>query len=83
MTYAGEVFGELTFTALFGQLWALPFLIFINIIDITSINKWIAWAVMTALLCYPNGMLPVPSPVLSCSIDQPKFSSYHSKTQSN
>ena len=57
MTYAGEVFGELTFTALFGQLWALPFLIFINVIDINSINKWIAWAVMTALLCYPNGKL--------------------------
>lgn len=58
MTYAGEIRGELTFTALVGQLWALPFLIFINFIDINSINKWIAWAVMTALLCYPNGTYP-------------------------
>ena len=55
MTYASEIFGELTFTALVGQLWALPFLIFINVIDINSINKWVAWAVMTALLCYPSG----------------------------
>jgi hypothetical protein len=55
LTYAGEVFGELTFTALIGQLWALPFLIFINLVDINGINKWIAWAVITALLCYPSG----------------------------
>jgi hypothetical protein len=55
LTYAAEVFGELTMTALVGQLWALPFLIFINVVDINNINKWLAWAVMTILLCYPNG----------------------------
>ncbi|KAE8450784.1 hypothetical protein EG329_005697 [Mollisiaceae sp. DMI_Dod_QoI] len=54
LTYAGEVFGELTFTALIGQIWALPFLIFMNIVDINGINKWAAWAIMTALLCYPS-----------------------------
>ncbi|PVH83653.1 retrograde regulation protein 2 [Cadophora sp. DSE1049] len=54
LTYAGEVFGELTFTVLIGQIWALPFLIFINLVDINQINKWLAWAIMTALLCYPN-----------------------------
>lgn len=54
LTYAGEVFGELTFTALIGQIWALPFLIFMNIVDINGINKWAAWGIMTALLCYPN-----------------------------
>jgi hypothetical protein len=56
LVYASEVRGELTFTALLGQLWALPFLIFINLVDINSINRWVAWGVMTALLCYPNGM---------------------------
>jgi hypothetical protein len=55
LTYAAEIFGELTYTALFGQLWALPFLIFINMVDIREINKWFAWVVMTILLCYPNG----------------------------
>ena len=55
LTYAAEVFGELTFTALIGQLWALPFLVFINVVDINGINKWLAWLIMTALLCYPNG----------------------------
>jgi hypothetical protein len=64
LTYAGEVFGELTFTALIGQIWALPFLIFMNIVDINSINKWAAWGIMTALLCYPSGMFP--SPLFEC-----------------
>jgi hypothetical protein len=55
LTYAGEVFGELTLTALIGQLWALPFLIFLNLFDINQINKWGAWGVMTILLSYPSG----------------------------
>ncbi|PQE05226.1 phthalate transporter protein [Rutstroemia sp. NJR-2017a BBW] len=54
LTYASEVFGELTLTALTGQIWALPFIIFINIIDINSINRWVAWLILTMLLSYPN-----------------------------
>lgn len=64
LTYAAEVFGELTFTALIGQIWALPFLVFINFVDINSINKWLAWIIMTAFLSYPNGK-PSQSPFLS------------------
>lgn len=62
LTYAGEVFGELTFVAMVGQVWALPFLLFLNLVDINNINKWVAWAIMTLLLCYPNGtsLLPLP-----------------------
>jgi hypothetical protein len=63
LTYAAEVFGELTFTAMIGQIWAFPFLLFINLVDINNINKWLAWVVMTILLSYPNGMLvPLPPP---------------------
>ncbi|RFU23815.1 hypothetical protein B7463_g12523, partial [Scytalidium lignicola] len=54
LTYAGEVFGELTYTALIGQIWALPFLIFMNLFDINELNKWLAWLVMTIFLSYPN-----------------------------
>jgi hypothetical protein len=57
LTYSAEIFGELTFVALVGQVWVLPFIIFMNAIDITSINKWVAWAVITALLCSPSGNL--------------------------
>jgi hypothetical protein len=55
LTYAGEVFGELTFISLIGEIWALPFLIFLNLVDINEINKWAAWVVFTLLLCYPSG----------------------------
>jgi hypothetical protein len=55
LTYAAEVFGELTLTALVGQIWALPFLIYINLVDMNEINKWLAWAIMTAFLSFPSG----------------------------
>jgi hypothetical protein len=58
LTYSARMAGELTFIALIAQLWALPFIIFINLVDITSINKWLAWASLTALLCSPSGILP-------------------------
>ncbi|KAF9741409.1 hypothetical protein PMIN02_000962 [Paraphaeosphaeria minitans] len=54
LTYAAEIFRELTLTSLIGQLWALPFIIFLNVYDLTEINKWLAWTVMTLLLCFPN-----------------------------
>lgn len=56
MTYLAEVFGELTLTAMMGQIWALPFLVYIYAVDINSINKWAAWGLMTALLSYPSGI---------------------------
>jgi hypothetical protein len=65
LTYGAEVWGELTYTALIGQIWALPFLVFINLVDINSINKWAAWIIITALLSFPNGKSqhgPYPPP---------------------
>jgi hypothetical protein len=55
LTYMSEIFGELTFTALLSQLWALPFILFLNFVDINSINKWLAWLVMTGFLSFPSG----------------------------
>jgi hypothetical protein len=57
LTYAAEIFNELTLTAMIGQLWALPFLIYIYKVDIKKINKWSAWSVITVLLSYPSGEL--------------------------
>jgi hypothetical protein len=62
LTYAGEVFGELTLVALIGQLWALPFMVFIYVVDINSINEWLARVIMTALLSYPSGLCRPASP---------------------
>lgn len=55
LTYAAEIFGELTLIAMIGQIWALPAIVLINIVDINKVNKWIAWAIMTVLLSYPSG----------------------------
>jgi hypothetical protein len=55
LTYVAEVWGELTLTALIGQIWALPFVVYIYIVDITKINKWKAFGIMTLLISYPSG----------------------------
>lgn len=55
ITYVSEVTGQLTLTAVTGQIWALPFLVYLYAVDINSVNKWLAWAIMTLLLSYPNG----------------------------
>ena len=58
LTYGGEIFGELSLTASFGQIWALPFLVYIYEVDITKINKWKAFGIASLLLGYPSGTLP-------------------------
>ncbi|TVY48915.1 putative transporter [Lachnellula occidentalis] len=54
LTYAAEIWGELTLTSMLGQVWALPFLAFIYAKDITKINKWTAFSIMSLLLSYPS-----------------------------
>ncbi|PGH13582.1 hypothetical protein AJ79_03575 [Helicocarpus griseus UAMH5409] len=54
VSYTAEVFQSLAIPAVVGQIWSLPFLIFIYIVDINKINKWVVWAIMTLLLSYPN-----------------------------
>jgi hypothetical protein len=55
VTYAAEIFGELTFISMIGQLWALPAIVLLNVVDLNQVNKWFAWGVMTVLLSYPSG----------------------------
>jgi len=61
LTYIGEVWGELTFTAAIAQIWALPFLILLYVNDIMKINKWTTYAITTVLLSYPSGRHHNPS----------------------
>lgn len=58
VTYLAEVYGQLSFAALSGQIWALPFLIYLNAVDTTRINKWITWTIVTMLLGHPSGWRP-------------------------
>jgi len=54
LTYIAEIWGELTFTPMIGQIWAFPFLVYIYMVDITKIHKWTAFGIMTLLLSYPS-----------------------------
>jgi hypothetical protein len=56
LTYVAEIWGELTLTSMIGQIWLLPFLIYLNVVNTTKVDKWIIWAVVSLLLGYPNGM---------------------------
>lgn len=55
LTYVSEVIGELSLVAIIGQIWALPFLVYLYVVDIDTANRWSVWAVMTLLLGYPSG----------------------------
>lgn len=58
ITYVAEIWGELTLTSAVGQIWALPFLVYLVKVDIRSINKWTAFGIMSLLLSYPSGECP-------------------------
>jgi hypothetical protein len=60
LTYIAEIGDELTLTALIGQIWVLPFVIYIYLVDITKINKWKAFGIMSLLISYPSGRYSPP-----------------------
>jgi hypothetical protein len=61
ITYLAEIVGELTFVSWTGQIWILPFMIYLNVVKVNHINKWVIWAVTSLLLSYPNGKDEAPS----------------------
>ncbi|KAJ5874365.1 uncharacterized protein N7529_002795 [Penicillium soppii] len=54
LTYASEITNQLTLVSMLGQIWTLPFVIYLYMVDISTANKWSVWVVMTLLLAYPN-----------------------------
>jgi hypothetical protein len=58
ITYLGEALKELSLVSMISQIWALPFLIFLNVVDVQGLNRWVLYAVVTLLLIYPNRMFP-------------------------
>jgi hypothetical protein len=55
LTYVGEIWNELTWTSMIGQVWLLPFLIYLNVVNTALVNRWVIVAVTSLLLAYPNG----------------------------
>jgi len=60
ITYVAEIWGELTFTSMFAQIWTLPFLVYLFVVNTSAVNKWTIWAVTTLLLSYPSCKCPTP-----------------------
>ncbi|TPX11535.1 uncharacterized protein E0L32_007746 [Thyridium curvatum] len=58
LVYLAEAIKELTLTALLGQIWVLPFLIYLNVFDYSGVNRWVLWTVVTLLLSFPNDDAP-------------------------
>ncbi|KAL3462438.1 major facilitator superfamily domain-containing protein [Aspergillus heterothallicus] len=54
LAYTAETVNELTLVSMMGQIWALPFLVYLYVVDINTVNKWVVWVIMTLLLGYPN-----------------------------
>ncbi|CAK7217661.1 hypothetical protein SBRCBS47491_003236 [Sporothrix bragantina] len=54
LTYVAEIWNELTFTAMIGQIWALPFLIYFVVADTATASKWTIFALTTVFLSYPQ-----------------------------
>ncbi|KAG7288240.1 hypothetical protein NEMBOFW57_007771 [Staphylotrichum longicolle] len=54
IAYLAEITGQLTLVAGLSQVWALPFLIYLNVVDTAKVNRWVIWTVTTLLLSYPN-----------------------------
>ncbi|KAL5866635.1 hypothetical protein ACKVWC_010528 [Pyricularia oryzae] len=54
VTYIAEIWGNLTFSAMIGQLWALPLLAYMAVTNLGAVKKWVVWTVTTLLLSYPN-----------------------------
>jgi hypothetical protein len=54
VTYAGEIFTQLAIVSMLCQIWVLPFLIYMNVVDITTTNRWVVYIVITLLISKPS-----------------------------
>jgi hypothetical protein len=53
-TQVADWTGRLAFNGIIGQIWALPFLVSLYVINTTTANKWVVWTIVTLLLSYPS-----------------------------
>lgn len=54
LTYLSERLDERALVCMLSQLWALPFLVFLYVVDVSQISRWAAWGMLTLLLAYPS-----------------------------
>jgi hypothetical protein len=54
LAYSAEIYQELTWHSMTGNIWVIPFLIWLVVANVAKANKWVVWAVITLLLSYPS-----------------------------
>lgn len=54
ITFFADAIGKPATAGVIAQLWVMPFLISLYIIDSTTASKWTIWAITTLLLSFPN-----------------------------
>lgn len=60
--YVAEKSGQLLAWAALAQIWVLPFLIWLRVVDITQEKPWLVWAMLTILIAKPLGTGLIPHP---------------------
>ncbi|KAI1391690.1 MFS general substrate transporter [Hypoxylon trugodes] len=50
-----EYTGQLAACASIFQVWCLPFLIYLRVVDTTKVSKWLTWGMISLLLAAPLG----------------------------
>jgi hypothetical protein len=60
LVYGAEAFESIAYMGILAQLWMLPMLLYINAVNFSQTNKWVAWTVLTLILSFPNRKNHVP-----------------------
>ncbi|KAF2177615.1 major facilitator superfamily transporter [Zopfia rhizophila CBS 207.26] len=55
LAYFAEINQELTAHSMTGEIWAIPFLLWLVVTGLAKAKKWKIWAIITLPLSYPNG----------------------------
>ncbi|KAF7162003.1 hypothetical protein CNMCM5623_007374 [Aspergillus felis] len=54
LVYGAEAFESLAYMGILAQLWMLPMLLYMNAVNFSQTNKWVAWTVLTLILSFPS-----------------------------
>ncbi|KAF4501222.1 nicotinamide mononucleotide permease [Fusarium agapanthi] len=65
VSYLAEKWNERSLLGLAVQIWKLPFMIYLYVVDMSTVNRWVSFAVLTLLLGSPTGELTLPLTYIS------------------
>jgi hypothetical protein len=86
VTWLSDRTGQISLSAVTGQIWALPFLVVLYVINPSTTNKWVMWTIVTLLLSYLSahavqvGTFPSSPPVVKSPLIKPGWNSRNSNT---